>query len=129
MSLARTAFGAKRRQSALDEAREARQFETLLLLHRLDFWHCNVAQRSQPGWPDYAIFGDQWLAFVELKATSSTTGRRGKVSAAQYRYKEAIEKAGGEWRTFCLPDDWEELHVWLRGHTGMAIYETGSKRP
>lgn len=114
-------IGATKRSNVQSEALYAKTFEELLHLHRLDFWHCTVAQRSQAGWPDYAIFGDGWLSFVELKARSLVTNKRGKVSAAQYRYKDSIEAAGAEWRTFCLPDDWAEVEAWLTGHTGRVI--------
>lgn len=97
-------------------------FEALLSLHRLDFWHCTVAQMSQRGWPDYAIFGDKWLGFVELKARNPISNRRGKVDDGQRRYQRSIEQAGAEWRSFCLPDDWEDVDVWLNGHTGREIW-------
>lgn len=115
----------KRRQSALDEKNYGNQLENLMQLHRLEYWHCTIAQRSQPGWPDYVVMGDGWLAFLELKARSSLTNRRGKVSDAQRRYQAAIERGGGEWVTFCLPDDWDELHIWLNGHTDRGIWEFG----
>ena len=123
----RSAIGAKRRQSNLDEAKYAAQLENLFLLHRLDFWHCTIPQRSQAGFPDYVIFGDGWLGFLELKARSSLTDRRGKVSDAQLRYKASIEKAGSEWVTFCLPDDWHDVDVYLNGHTHKGIWESASK--
>lgn len=100
-------------------------WEAVLRLHGLDFWHCQVAQRSQPGWPDYVVFGRNWLAFVELKATNLETGRRGKVSVAQERFKASIEAAGGEWRTFVLPNDNDDVDDWLNSHTGKGIKRSG----
>ena len=99
-------------------------FEDLLRAHRLEWWHNTVAQRSQPGWPDYSVFGDGWLAFVELKARQ-VSGRAGKVSEAQRRYQRAIERAGGEWKSFLLPDQWHDVDIWLNGHTGRDIWEHG----
>ena len=102
-------------------------WEQLLRLHRLDYWHCTVAQRSQPGWPDYVVFGDGWLAFVEFKARRAN-GSRGKVTVAQERYKASIETAGGEWRSFLLPDDWDGVDVFLNGHSGLDIHLDGKLR-
>lgn len=119
--LTRSSFGAKRRASYQAEKAYSRAFEETLALHRLDWWHCTVAQRSQPGWPDYAVFGDGWLGFVELKARNPISGRAGKVDAGQRRYQASIEAAGGEWRTFLLPDHWQALDEWLNGHTGRNI--------
>src|SRR3990167_10521574 len=95
-------------------------FEGTLRLHHLDWWHNTIAQRSQPGWPDYTIFGDKWHAWVELKARQAN-GRRGKVSDDQERYKDSIEASGGEWKTFLLPDQWPEVDDWLCAHTGKEI--------
>lgn len=114
-------IGQAKRAAVQWESEQAKTFEQLLGLHRLDFWHCTVAQRSQPGWPDYVIFGDKWMGFVELKARNQITGRRGKLSTGQYRYKDSIEAAGGEWRVFTLPDDWDWVDAWLNGHTGRQI--------
>jgi hypothetical protein len=61
------------------------------------------------------------MAFVELKATSAATGKRGRVSAAQRRYQASIEAAGGEWRTFCLPDDDRDVNAWLSAKTGRQV--------
>ena len=104
------------------ETAYAAVFEQLLQLHGLDFWHCQVPQRSQPGFPDYNIFGTNWIAYVELKARNPLTNRAGKVSPAQNRYKAAIEKAGGEWKSFLFPDDWPDIDAWLNGHTGKEIW-------
>ena len=121
----RQPIGEKRKQAGRWEAEQAVQFERLLSLHQLDYWHCTVAQRSQAGFPDYVVFGKNWMGFAELKAVNPETGRRGKVSAAQLRYKESIEAAGAEWRLFCLPDDWGEVDTWLNAHTDKPIW--GSK--
>ena len=121
-------IGATKRTNYQAEAEQARTFEELLNLHRLDFWHPTISQRSQPGWPDYAIFGRGWLAFVELKARSPATNRRGVVSVAQRRYQASIEAAGAEWCTFCLPDDFDELDSWLNERTGHDIHTDGRLR-
>ena len=96
-------------------------FERLLNLHRLDFWHdFRTDKRSIAGFPDYEIYGDGWIAWVELKARQAN-GRRGKVSDAQHRYRESIERGGGEWRTFMLPDDFDAVNAWLKGKTGREV--------
>jgi len=120
----RRPIGAEKKSRNLEEKTQAVAFEQLLGLHRLDYWHCTVAQRSQAGFPDYVIFGTGWLGFVELKARSRTTGKAGKVSAAQYRYKEAIEKAGGDWRTFLWPDEMDETNAWLKARTHRDVVFT-----
>lgn len=114
-------IGADKKTRNLEEKLQAVEFEKLLRWHRCDFWHCTVAQRSQAGFPDYVIFGDGWLAFVELKARSRVTGRAGKVSTFQERYKASIEAAGGEWRTWLWPDEMEETNAWLRAKTGREV--------
>ena len=113
----RTPLGAAKRARQRTEEGFYPAFEDLLRLHHLDWWHNTIAQRSQPGWPDYTIFGDGWHAWVELKARSPITNRRGKVDAGQERYRASIEASGGEWMSFCLPDDWHDVDVWLNGHT------------
>ena len=123
----RSPFGVEKRERSRAEAEVAVAFERLLNLHRLDYWHPYTAQRSQPGFPDYAVFGDGWIGFVELKARSTTTGRMGKVSDAQERYKASIEAGGGEWRVFKLPDEWHDVDVYLNGHTGKGIWDSGAE--
>lgn len=123
----RKPIGTAKRERSRAEADQSRTFEATLNLHRLDFWHCTVSQRSQPGFPDYVVFGDGWLGFVELKARSTTNNRMGRVSPAQERYRASIEAAGAEWRVFKLPDDWHEADTWLNGHTGKNIWESGKE--
>ncbi len=116
MTLPNTRRTAQRREEKLYPA-----WEELLGLHRLDFWHCTIAQKSQAGWPDYVVFGLGWHAFVELKATSLLTGRRGKLSTGQERYKASVEASGGEWKTWNLSDEWKEIKAWLNSKTGRQI--------
>lgn len=114
--------GAKKREQA--EAKQAREFEKLLMWHRCDFWHCTVAQASQPGYPDYTIFGDGWHAWVELKARAEGSRRAGVVSVTQRRYKASIEASGGEWRSFLWPDQMKETNDWLNAKTGRGVVFT-----
>ncbi len=74
------------------------------------------------------VFGLGWLAFVELKAHRPTDKRIGKVSPAQERYKASIEAAGGEWKSFVLPDQWGDVDTWLNGHTGREIWGQEGRR-
>ncbi len=123
-----TPIGALAKARVQSEAAQAKTLEAVFRLHGLDWWHCTVAMRSQPGFPDYEIYGDGWRASLELKARSSATGKRGKVSPAQRRYQAAIERAGGEWVTFCLPDDWDAVDAWLNERTGHDIHTDGRLR-
>lgn len=107
------------------EAARAVEFERLLNLHECDYWHCTIAQRSQAGFPDYVVLGKGWHSFVELKARNLETNRRGKLSPAQLRYKTAIEAAGAEYRYFTLPDDWDEVDLWLNNKTRKDIWGKG----
>lgn len=117
----RTPFGAKKRAMVQTELGFYPTFEKLLRLHGLDYWHCVTAQTSQPGWPDFAVFGHGWHAFVELKARSLTTNRAGKLSPDQERWRDTIRDAAGEWHSFLLPDQWGDVDAWLNGHTGKGI--------
>ena len=120
----RKPIGATKRKLVQWEAEQAKQFEALLQLHHLDHWHCTVAMRSQPGFPDYAIFGDGWHAFCELKARNPENNRKGRLSPGQERYKAAIEASGAEYRWFLLPDDWDAVDEWLNDHTGKDIWQS-----
>lgn len=119
--LKRSAIGEKKRVMVRTEEGFYPAWEDELRLFGCDFWHPTISQRSQPGWPDYVVLGEGWHAFVELKARNLTTNRRGKVSTAQERYKDAIVLAGAEWHTFLLPDDWGEIDAWLTARTGKEI--------
>lgn len=121
-------IGAAKRARVQAEAAQAVTLEATFRLHRLDWWHCTIAQASQPGWPDYAVFGAGWHAFLELKARSPATNRKGKVDDGQRRYQASIERGGGEWVTFCLPDDWGEVDAWLNARTGHQIFTDGKLR-
>ena len=125
----RKAIGEAKRQNQQHEAARAVEFERLLNLHGLDYWHCTVAMRSQPGFPDYAIFGDGWHAFCELKARNPENNRKGRLSPGQERYKAAIEASGAEYRWFLLPDDWDAVDEWLNDHTGKDIWQSPRRMP
>lgn len=104
-------------------------FEGLLGLHDCDFFHPTTShftrrRKGQKGWADYVVLGLGWHAFVELKAVSLTTGRAGKLAPEQLRYKAAIERGNGEYRSFLLPTDWAEVEDWLTSHTGKVIKGT-----
>lgn len=95
-------------------------FERFMGLHRLDWWHCTVAQASQPGYPDYTIWGDGWHAWVELKARQANN-KAGTLSTAQKRYRASIERGAGEYMTFLLPDDIKPMEAWFTSHTGRVV--------
>lgn len=135
--LRRSPIGVKKRAMVQTELNSYPAFEALLALHKLDYWHNTISYASLSsgyklstvaGWPDYTIFGDGWHAWVELKARSPVTNRRGKVSLEQRRYQTSIERSGGEWVSFCLPDDYPELDAWLNARTGHDIHSDGRLR-
>lgn len=117
-------IGAKKRVMVQTEKTFYPTVERLLLLHGCDFWRCESNQRSQPGFPDYEIYGEGWHAWLEVKARSLATGRAGKLSPGQLRYKASIERGNGEYVHYLLPDEWALLENWLSFHTGKDIHGT-----
>ncbi len=113
----RKPIGAAKREIHLVETSFYPTVEGLFRLHHLDFHHVTVAQASQPGWPDYTVFGDGWHGWLEIKAIRAN-GRPGKLDPAQERWRDTIIKGGGEWHCFTLPTDGKVLEVYLTGHTG-----------
>ncbi len=109
----RSPIGAVKRQNLKTEESYYPSFEWLLNQHRLDFWHNSLTWKGTAGgWPDYCVMGDGFMAFVELKARNPETRRPGKVSPKQLRYKASIEAAGGDWRSYLLPDDGRAIEAW-----------------
>lgn len=119
--LKRSTWGSKRRAGYAAEADQARIFEQLLLLHGLEWWHVNLPMRSRAGFPDYEIYGDGWIAWVELKARSPLTGKVGKLTSEQRAFHARIERGLGEVQVFRLPDDWDDVDAWLNAKTGKCI--------
>src|SRR5216684_1019209 len=119
MAVRRSPLGLTRRVSYQTEAGYARTFEALLICHGLEFWHVNLPMRSKAGFPDYEVYGDGWIAWVELKARSQLTDRMGKLSEEQRAFHRRIERGGGEIVVFRLPDDWLAVDVWLTSKTGL----------
>jgi hypothetical protein len=126
--LRRSPIGVKRRAMVRTEEGFYRTFEHLIRLHRCEAWHMTVAQMSQPGRPDYDVYGDGWYAQVELKARNPVTGRMGKLSAEQLAWKIKAERAGVEWHCFTLPDDWTLLEEWLISKTGIEVRGWASRQ-
>lgn len=98
-------------------------FEDTVLAHECWFFHPTTSHftrrhRGQKGYPDYTVFGEGWVAWVELKATSLATGKDGRLAPEQRTYKAFIERAGGEYHAFTLPKDWPAIDDWLIGRTG-----------
>lgn len=121
----RQPIGEKKRSIVRTEEGYYPAFEQLLHLHGIDFWHNTIAQRSQPGWPDFTVFGDGWHAWVELKARNLVSGRVGRVSKEQERWRDTIRAGGGEWLLFTLPDDWDRVDDWLNEKTHKNIWGVG----
>lgn len=68
-------------------------------LRQLLAYHTHDSRRSEPGWPDLVIVGDNGVLFRELKS------KVGRVSKEQRMWMQAMELAGldvGVWR----PEDW-----------------------
>lgn len=122
--LKRSPVGAAKRAFVETEKTFYPVLEALFRLHGLDWWRCENNQRSQPGFPDYEVYGDGWHAWLEVKARSLTTGRAGRLSPAQQRYKASIERGAGEYVSTLLPDEWALIDDWLNGHTGKGIKGT-----
>jgi hypothetical protein len=123
-ALKRTPFGEKARARTNSEAQQMRVLEDLMRPLGLDWWHnTNTGKEHffRAGWPDYVIFGVNWHAFLELKASNAETGKRGRLSREQIQWQAIIEAGGGEWVTFCLPDDMRQLCAWLSTRTGKQI--------
>jgi len=119
--ITRKPWGEERKGRYQAEAEQSRAFEDLLALHRVDWWHVNLPMRSKAGFPDYMLMGDGWLAFVELKAVSPTTGKTGRLSAEQIAFHERLHKAGAMVSVFVLPRDLEEANQWLKQFTGREV--------
>lgn len=125
----RSAIGAPVRAMVTWEENYYPAFEALLGKHDCTFFHPTTNQLTrkrvgQKGWVDYTILGIGWHAFCELKAVNLDTGRKGKLDSDQERYRDEIILAGGEWRSFLLPNDWAEVEDWLNSHTGKNIRGT-----
>ena len=114
-------IGAAKRVIQRNEEAAYRTLEGLWRLHRIDWWHCTIAQRSQPGWPDFVVFGKGWLAFVEVKARQAS-GRMGRFDEErQGRYRDSIVSGGGEYVLLKMPDELEVHNAWLRERTGIEV--------
>ena len=123
----RSAIGAKTRARNNQEQQQARVLEDAFRVCGLDWWHNTITDKwTRAGWPDYTVFGVGWHAWLELKASNPETGARGKLMPEQRRWAETIEAGGGEWVTFCLPDDLDELYAWLYVKTGKRMREKGT---
>lgn len=126
-----SAIGEKTRVRVLSESMQARVLEGtpdrigLFQLHRIDWHHVGSPMRDtgtlKAGFPDYLLLGDDWLAFLEIKARSLTTGRMGKLLASQHTYHAKLRAAGQEVWTAYLPDDLHQLNLWLREKTGRVV--------
>lgn len=120
----------KKPRKAIGEARKTQNrveegfyptFEKMVLAFGGWPWHLTVAQRSQPGRPDYSIYFDGSYAEVELKARNPATNRVGKLTAEQITWGERAKRAGVDWQHFTLPDDWERVEKWLEQKTGRRV--------
>lgn len=121
----RQAIGAKPRAEARREESFYPTLERMFNIHRLDFWHCyNPGYEKEAGFPDFLICGAGWLAFMEVKAVSINTGRWGKLTTEQKRWRKSIEDGGGEYVDFTLPNEWADIDEWLYQHTGIEARGT-----
>lgn len=129
--LKRTPFGQKQRQRVQWEAQQATALEGtptslgLFQLHHVDYLHLSAPMRDtgtlKAGHPDYLLIGKDWLAFLEIKARNLTTGRIGRLSAAQHVFHAKLQAAGAEVWTAWLPDDLKQVNDWLAAKTGIKV--------
>ena len=130
MSLRRSPIGEKVRQRVQHEAIQATALEGnktrlgLFDLHKVDWLHISTPQRDKgtlrAGHPDYLLLGDGWHAFLEIKARDDK-GRMGRTRANQYAFHRKLQRAGAEVWIAHLPDDLDDVNLWLRVKTGIVV--------
>jgi hypothetical protein len=123
-------IGEKRRQAVQWERHQATSLEGvvgerpgLFDLHRVDWLHIETPQRDKgtlkSGSPDYFILGENWGAWLEIKARNLENNRLGSMQANQYAFHAKLQRAGYEVWTAWLPDDLDKVNDWLRSKTGV----------
>ena len=134
-ALTRKPWGEKRKQAQQWEAQHNTALEGttkrlgLFSLHHVDWLHISTPQRDtgtlKQGHPDYMLMGKDWLAFLETKGKNMETGRMGGLRANQRRFHERLAECGAEVWTARLPDDLQEVNLWLRSKTGIIVNVDG----
>ena len=72
-------------------------------IHGWLFYHTYDSRRSTPGFPDLVLVRPPEVIFVELKA------QKGRVTAYQKHWSEALESCPGVEHYLWRPSDWDEL--------------------
>lgn len=97
----------------------------LFSLHHIDWLHWESSETARgtlkAGHPDYLLIGADWLSFLEIKARNAETGRAGKMHAEQHTFHERLRRAGVDVWTALLPDDLQQINLWLREKTGVVV--------
>ena len=138
-ALQRTPFGAKQKARVQSEAIQATALEGtskrlgLFSLHHVDWRHIGDPQRDtgslKDGEPDYFLLGEDWGAWLEIKARNLETKRAGGMRANQYAFHDRLCRAGFEVWTALLPDQLQDVNLWLREKTGIVVDIDGLLAP
>ena len=92
----------ERKERSKAEADWQRDIERLAQANGFYVWHVNNPQASKAGFPDLLLIRER-VVWVELKAKSTTTNKRGKLSPEQEMWRDMLRAAGQEW--FCWYND------------------------
>lgn len=94
--------GATNRARVQAEKAFQAQVVDLARLNGLDVYHPYDSRRSQPGWPDLAIYGRRLFILAEIKA------ERGVLSHAQRSTIQKLRAAGVDVRIW-KPSQWDDI--------------------
>ena len=68
-------------------------------------YHTHNSQRSEPGWPDLALYKDRRLVFIETKR------QIGRVTPEQQTWIDALNTVDGAVQAYIFrPSDWDQIH-------------------
>lgn len=98
------------------EADWQRDIERLAQANGWFVFHIYNASQSRPGFPDLVLIRER-VIWVELKARSTTTNRRGKLSPEQEMWRDMLKAAGQEyyvWFDDSAADSTEAIRVLAR---------------
>lgn len=140
MALRRSPFGQKKRTTMQHELQQSLALEGtkdrlgLFDLHKVDWMHCVTPRTDKgslrAGFPDYLLLGADWLAFLEIKH-GRLPGVKGigKLSPAQRAFHARLGAAKADVMTAWLPEDLQQVNLWLRAKTGIHVDIDGLARP
>lgn len=85
-----------RKERSKAEATFQRQIERLAQMAGWYVFHIYNPTWSKAGFPDLVLIRER-VVWVELKARSTTTNKRGKLSPEQETWRDMLKAAGQEW--------------------------------